>query len=72
MTADMTEETFTQVMDVNLKSVFLFAKYAVPALTAGGGGVMVNVASTAGLVGTALGCAAGRRRNSCPRTCLSR
>jgi len=47
--ADMDEETFQQIMDVNLKSVFLFNKHGAPALAAGGGGVMINVASTASL-----------------------
>ena len=47
--AEMDEETFQRVMDVNLKSVFLFNKHGVPALVAEGGGAMVNVASTASL-----------------------
>ena len=47
--AEMDEETFQRVMDVNLKSVFLFNKHGVPALVAAGGGAMINVASTASL-----------------------
>jgi len=47
--AEMDEETFQHVMDVNLKSVFLFNKHGVPALVAAGGGAMINVASTASL-----------------------
>lgn len=47
--AEMDEETFQRVMDVNLKSVFLFNKHGVPAFVAGGGGAMINVASTASL-----------------------
>ena len=48
-TAEMDEETFDRVMEVNLKSVFLFAKHGVPALNARGGGSIVNIASTAAL-----------------------
>lgn len=47
--AEMDEATYTRVMDVNLKSVFLFARHGVPALAARGGGVIINVASTASL-----------------------
>ena len=48
-TAEMDEATYTRVMNVNLKSVFLFARHGVPALAARGGGVIINVASTASL-----------------------
>ena len=48
-TVEMDETTYSRVMDVNLKSVFLFARHGVPALAARGGGVIINVASTASL-----------------------
>jgi NAD(P)-dependent dehydrogenase (short-subunit alcohol dehydrogenase family) len=48
--ADLTEEAWDVVMDINLKGVFLGTKYAWPALLANGGGVILNTASVAGLV----------------------
>ncbi len=48
-TVEMDEETFDRVMEVNLKSVFLFTKHGVPALNARSGGSIVNIASTASL-----------------------
>ena len=38
-------------MAVNVKSVFLGCKYAIPHMIAQGGGVIVNTASVAGMVG---------------------
>ena len=49
---DVTEATWDRVQDVNLKSAFLGAKYAVPHLRESGrdgGGVILNTASTAGI-----------------------
>ncbi len=43
--ADMTEEEWDRVMDVNLKGHFLCAKYAIPHMRARGGGVIINMAS---------------------------
>ncbi len=48
---DMTEAEWDRLMNVNLKGVFLCAKWAIPAMRQGGGGVIVNVASELGLVG---------------------
>ena len=45
-----TEEQWQRTIDVTLKSVFLGCKYAIPAMVAGGGGSIVNTASTAALV----------------------
>lgn len=45
------EEMFDRVMAVNVKGVFLGLKVALPALRARDGGVIVNVASVAGLTG---------------------
>ena len=40
-----------KVLDVNLKGVYLGCKYAIPAMVAAGGGSVVNMSSTLGLVG---------------------
>jgi len=46
---DVAEEEFDRVMAVNCKSVYLTAKHLVPAMTGAGQGVILNIASTAGL-----------------------
>jgi 3-oxoacyl-[acyl-carrier protein] reductase len=46
---DVTEEEFDRVYAVNVKSVYLSARHALPAFRRRGGGCFVNVASTAGL-----------------------
>lgn len=46
---DVTEETWEQIQDVNLKSAFLGAKHAVPHMREQGHGVILNTASTAGI-----------------------
>lgn len=48
---DTPEETFDQVMQVNVKGVWLGLKYVGLAMRAHGGGVIVNTASVAGLQG---------------------
>jgi NAD(P)-dependent dehydrogenase (short-subunit alcohol dehydrogenase family) len=45
------EQDWDRVLGVNLTGAFLCTKYAVPKMIQGGGGVIVNVASEAGLVG---------------------
>jgi len=45
------EETWDQVIDVNLKGVFLCSKYAIPEIVRRGGGSVVNLASTISVVG---------------------
>lgn len=49
----MEPDEFDQVIAVNLRGVFLVAKYAARAMKASGGGSIVNTASIAGLVGLA-------------------
>ena len=44
-----TEEMWDRILDVNLKSYFLMAKYAIPEMRKRGGGVIVNTASVQGL-----------------------
>jgi NAD(P)-dependent dehydrogenase (short-subunit alcohol dehydrogenase family) len=44
-------DDWDRVMTVNVKSVYLGCKYAVPHMIAQGGGVIINTASVAGMVG---------------------
>lgn len=59
----LTLDDWNRQINVNLTSVFLGCKYAMPALRAAGGGSIVNLSSVAGLVGlptcTAYGAAKG-------------
>ena len=48
--ADIDEETFDRVIDVDLKSVFLCLKYEIRHMLGAGGGAIVNMASVAGVV----------------------
>jgi NAD(P)-dependent dehydrogenase (short-subunit alcohol dehydrogenase family) len=45
------EDTWDQVIDANLKGVFLCSKYVVPQIVKRGGGVIINMASTISVVG---------------------
>jgi len=51
--ADQTEEAWDRVLAINLKGVFLCLKNEIPQMLKQGGGVIVNTASIAGLVGFA-------------------
>lgn len=46
---EVQEPEFDRIFAVNSKSVYFSAKYLVPLMTAGEGGVILNVASTAGI-----------------------
>jgi 3-oxoacyl-[acyl-carrier protein] reductase len=46
---EVSEAEFDKVYAVNVKSIYLSALHAVPVLRKGGGGCIVNIASTAGL-----------------------
>jgi len=48
---EIDEETWDRVMQVNVKSIYLMARCAVPVLARGGGGAIVNTASGWGLAG---------------------
>ena len=48
---ETSEEEWDRVMAVNVKSVFLLSKYAIPIMAQAGGGVIINTASGWGLVG---------------------
>ena len=47
--AEIDESDFDRVFAVNVKGVFLFSQAAVPAMKRNGGGVIINIGSTAGL-----------------------
>ena len=51
LTADYAEDTWHQVIAVNLTGVWLCMKYEIPQMLQQGGGVIVNTASVAGLIG---------------------
>jgi len=46
---ETTESDWDRIMAINLKSIFLLSKYAVPELSRRGGGAIVNIASAAAL-----------------------
>ena len=48
---ECTDEGWDATLELNLTSVFLVCRHAVPVLRAGGGGAIVTVASVLGLVG---------------------
>jgi NAD(P)-dependent dehydrogenase (short-subunit alcohol dehydrogenase family) len=54
-TADLTEEEWDRVMDINLKSIFRAAKVAIPVMLNQGGGVIINTASAQGIGGAITG-----------------
>ena len=47
---DVDEDEYDQIMAINLKSVFLGMKFAIPAMVASGGGAIVNWSSVGALV----------------------
>ncbi|MDA1188360.1 MAG: glucose 1-dehydrogenase [Chloroflexi bacterium] len=49
--ADLPEDVWDGVMDVNLTGVWLCMKYEIPQMLKQGGGIIVNMSSTSGLVG---------------------
>ena len=46
---EVTEEQWDKVMAVNVKSIMLAAKYAIPEMKKAGGGSIINISSVAGL-----------------------
>ncbi len=54
---ETSEADWDRVMEVNVKSVFLLSRRAVPVMARGGGGVIINTASNWGLVGGSRGAA---------------
>jgi NAD(P)-dependent dehydrogenase (short-subunit alcohol dehydrogenase family) len=51
--ADITEEEWDRIVDIDLRGVFLCMKYEIPLLLKQGGGVIVNTSSGAGVKGIA-------------------
>jgi NAD(P)-dependent dehydrogenase (short-subunit alcohol dehydrogenase family) len=49
---EMSVEEWDRIMAINLKGVFLGTKHAIPAMRRAGGGSIINISSTAGLVGS--------------------
>jgi 3alpha(or 20beta)-hydroxysteroid dehydrogenase len=50
---DMSKEDFERVIDINLTGVFLGMKHAAPSMKRAGGGAIINISSTAGMMGYA-------------------
>jgi len=48
---DQTEEAYDQIMNTNVKGVWLSLKHEIPAMLRTGGGAIVNNSSVAGLIG---------------------
>jgi len=48
---DTSVEDWDRTMDINAKGVFLGMKYAIPAMLQNGGGSVINISSTSGIVG---------------------
>lgn len=55
---DTSEADWDRIMAINVKGVFFGTKCAIPAMRRAGGGSIVNISSTAGLVGSPQGTAA--------------
>ncbi len=49
---ETTEEEWDRIMAINVKGVFLGTKHAIPAMRNSGGGSIINISSTAGIVGS--------------------
>lgn len=56
-TADFVEDVWDEVMDINLKGVWLSMKYEIPVMLKAGGGNIINISSLAGLKGRGAGTA---------------
>jgi NAD(P)-dependent dehydrogenase (short-subunit alcohol dehydrogenase family) len=52
-TADLTEEEWDRIVDINLRGVFLSMKYEIPLMLKNGSGVIVNTSSGTGVKGFA-------------------
>lgn len=61
---DTNVEEWRQIMEINSTGVFLGTKHAIPAMQRSGGGSIINISSTAGLVGSARGSAYGASKGS--------
>ncbi|MBT3425814.1 MAG: SDR family oxidoreductase [Gammaproteobacteria bacterium] len=50
----LTEESWDRIMDVNLKSMFLTAKYAIPVMREQQAGVVINISSVAAIAASSM------------------
>lgn len=50
-TAELEEEEWNRIVDINLRGVFLCMKYEIPLMLKQGGGAIVNTSSGAGVIG---------------------
>jgi NAD(P)-dependent dehydrogenase (short-subunit alcohol dehydrogenase family) len=48
---EQTEEAFDQIVNINIKGVWLSMKYEIPEMLKHGGGAIVNMSSVAGVIG---------------------
>ena len=48
---EKTEETFDQIMEINVKGVWLCMQHQIPQMLKNGGGAIVNMSSIAGIIG---------------------
>jgi NAD(P)-dependent dehydrogenase (short-subunit alcohol dehydrogenase family) len=48
---DIDDEVWERVISINLRSIFLFCKHGIPLMVEGGGGSVINTASSAGIIG---------------------
>src|SRR5437867_12176386 len=55
---ETTDDDLDRILAVNLKGVFWGTKHAIPAMRRAGGGSIINISSTAGLVGSPYGSSA--------------
>ncbi len=61
---ETTEELWDQIMDINSKGVFLGTKSVIPEMRRAGGGSIINISSTAGLVGSSMSAAYGASKGA--------
>lgn len=48
---DIDEDIWNKILDINLKSTYLCCKYGIPEIIKSGGGSVINMASSAGVIG---------------------
>jgi NAD(P)-dependent dehydrogenase (short-subunit alcohol dehydrogenase family) len=51
--ADIADDVWTRILDVNTRGVFLCMKHEIPLMLTNGGGAIVNTSSGAGIIGIA-------------------
>jgi NAD(P)-dependent dehydrogenase (short-subunit alcohol dehydrogenase family) len=61
--ADISEEEWDRIIDIDLRGVFLCMKQEIPLLLQNGGGAIVNTSSGAGMIGFAGGAAYGAAKH---------